>query len=215
MNRPFRDITGQRFGRLLVLERDPIIRGRGNTATFVCRCDCGQYRNVRGTDIRKGSTRSCGCLSREVTSARLRTHGHTTGEKKTKEYLAWRNMIARCENPSAGRFSNYGGRGIRVCEEWRGSFRAFLRDVGPAPTAEHSIDRIDVNGMYDPSNVRWATRSVQVKNRRPITGVTSCKRGHPFDALNTYSFRGKRRCRVCAAAYQRSRRRFLRERSIA
>lgn len=106
-------------------------------------------------------------------------HGHTNGRRVTPEYRAWQSMQRRCYTPSASHFAEYGGRGITVCEAWRASFPAFLADVGPRPSPTHSIDRIDVNGNYEPGNVRWATREEQHRNQRSnrmltIDGVTMC-----------------------------------------
>ncbi len=93
-------------------------------------------------------------------------HGHTHGRRETPEYQAWKSMVARCTIPSASHYAEYGGRGIGVCQRWRESFVVFLADVGPRPSATHSLDRIDPNGNYEPGNVRWATRHEQHRNQR-------------------------------------------------
>jgi hypothetical protein len=112
--------------------------------------------------LRIGHTKSCGCLIRERIGAVRKTHGLSG----TKEHRAWKAMLTRCLNPKSIGFENYGGRGISVCEEWARSFSAFLTHVGAAPSAEHTIDRIENDSGYKPGNVRWATRSEQMRNRR-------------------------------------------------
>ena len=100
----------------------------------------------------------------------MTTHGHTRHRGVTPIYRAWVNMHTRCTNPKATRYSDYGGRGITVCKRWA-SFEAFLADVGNPPTTEHSIDRIDTNGNYEPGNVRWVTHTEQCRNRRSNRAV--------------------------------------------
>jgi hypothetical protein len=107
-------------------------------------------------------TKSCGCLQRERTSAAKATHGRTN----TVEHIIWRNIRARCNNPRNRQYSDYGGRGIRVCDEWSKSFEAFLADMGERPAPHLSLDRIDNDGNYEPSNCRWATREEQQRNTR-------------------------------------------------
>lgn len=98
-----------------------------------------------------------------------KTHGESFSVSRTPEYVAWLNMIARCERPEHAR---YAGRGIKVCEKWRESFDAFLSDVGRRPSAQHSLDRVDSNGNYEPTNVRWATEETQQRNRTNNRVVT-------------------------------------------
>lgn len=150
------------YGRLTVLERAPSrVIGEQVKTTYRCRCECGTVVTVCCGNL--GRTVSCGCLRDEKIATVRRTHGATG----TPEFGAWQSMIRRCELPSQQNWHNYGGRGITVCKRWRHSFEAFLADVGYKPTPKHSIDRIDVNGNYEPGNVRWATASEQARNQRP------------------------------------------------
>ncbi len=122
---------------------------------------CGTQRLIYSSSLYNNQSGSCGCdQARNAWS----THGETRGGKFSKEYQAWRGMIARCESTSLVEYHRYGGRGIKVCAGWRDSFEAFLAHVGRAPSRDHSIDRIDNDGNYEPGNVRWATRHEQRTN---------------------------------------------------
>jgi hypothetical protein len=111
---------------------------------------------------------SCGCWNRELNTALHTRHGHAAARKGkvTALYRIWSHMIGRCHNPKDAAFANYGGRGIVVCDRWRDSYTAFMTDVGPRPSSKHTLDRIDNNGGYKPGNVRWATRTQQMRNVR-------------------------------------------------
>ena len=158
------DLTGQKFGRLILIERI-VIKHKTN---YKCVCDCGNEIITRSFDLKSGHSKSCGCLQIEAgffNGLNNRVHGHSSGRKRTKEYRAWEGMKDRCLNPNYHAYDRYGGRGIKVCEKWLNSFENFLDDVGLAPNIEYSIDRIDNNGNYEPGNVRWVDDWTQAHNR--------------------------------------------------
>lgn len=154
----FRDLCGLRFGRLIVTKF--VYIGKGGFAYWLCRCDCGAEKIIRGVSLSSGHAKSCGCLQRERTTQASTIHGHATDIRgMSPEYNSWRGMLDRCENQTNKRFRHYGGRGIIVCSRWH-SFKNFLADMGPRPTGT-SLDRIDADGNYEKSNCRWATASEQ------------------------------------------------------
>lgn len=151
---------GDRYGSLTVLSELPTRKLAGGTKRwFRCRCDCGAEMEVRLGHLRSGHTRSCGCL---VVPARGIRHGMYG----SPEYNIWEGMRDRCYRPKTRGYANYGGRGIRVCDRWRESFEAFYEDMGPRPSPEHQLDRIEGDKGYEPGNCRWATRAEQNRNRK-------------------------------------------------
>lgn len=166
---------GLRFSRLVVIADAE--NSSTNRRRVVCVCDCGKEKTVLLGSLRKGQTESCGCIRNERTSASnaLRIeHGHATGIKEggkrfiSRTYKSWRSMNERCNSPSAPNYHLYGGRGITVVPEWigPGGFQVFLAYIGERPEAT-TLDRINVNGNYEPGNVRWASAKMQAENRRP------------------------------------------------
>lgn len=172
------NLSGMRFGRLTVIQFSGLSASR--KTLWRCNCACGAERVVQGSDLVAGRTQSCGCLLYE-SRYRVRVarpfyrpfkpnpgnsrHGHNRAGERSITYTTWVGMRTRCTNPRAENYKRYGGRGIRVCRRWA-SFENFLADMGERPSASHSIDRINVQGNYEPANCRWATAAEQLKNRR-------------------------------------------------
>lgn len=203
----FIDRVGQRYGRLLVTGGPEKRHHPSGDFSFywACKCDCGAVTNVSGRALGGGLTKSCGCLNSENRAKNRLTHGGSY----TPEFRAWAGMIYRCYNATSNAsFPDYGGRGIRVCDEWRDDFAAFLAHVGPRPSPKHSIDRYPNNdGNYEPGNVRWATREQQIANRRAFQKHTHCIRGHALTEDNLYiqSRTGDRHCKECRRMRDRNR----------
>lgn len=153
------DLTGDRFGRWIVLERVP----EGKKTKYLCRCVCGTEKLVAHGDLRSGKSKSCGCLKRDLTIRRNTTHNES---HHTRLWRIWNNMRSRCKYPSTAHWNRYGGRGIDVCEEWDVSYESFKNwALVNGYSDELTIDRINNDGNYEPSNCRWVTPKEQSLNR--------------------------------------------------
>lgn len=168
-----KDYTGQKFGRLTVLQRTGSINGR---SFFLCQCECGKYINCRSDGLISGRTSSCGCYHKEVVGRINRgkpTATLTHGKSYTRLYKVYSDMKCRCFNPHSHNYKYYGERGITICEEWLEDYMNFEKwamENGYDENAKYgecTIDRINVNGNYEPSNCRWVSMAVQAKNKRP------------------------------------------------
>lgn len=156
------DLTGRRFGWLTVVSETD--ERRGHSVVWLCKCDCGTYKRISAQYLKSGRVLSCGCYNK--------TKELRHGMSHTRLHHAWQSMIDRCVNPNNKEYANYGGRGIKVCDKWMNNFEAFADwsfanefDM-TAPRDKCTLDRIDVNGNYEPSNCRWADMKTQCRNRR-------------------------------------------------
>lgn len=156
------DLTGQRFGRLIAIKRSTE-SGTNKGVYWLCHCDCGKEKYIRGADLRDGSVKSCGCLKDEKTSKRFRKHG----QSNTLLYDIWSSMKGRCFRKTCKDYPNYGGRGITVCNEWKNDFQAFYDWAISHGYKDHlTIERMNPNGNYEPQNCTWLENEKQAINRR-------------------------------------------------
>lgn len=207
------DISGQRFGRLVAIEHaGRVVNQNGfRTTLWRCKCDCGKESIVRYPLLVTGNTRSCGCLERENKERMMKIAQQANRKSVSKDFIGkledhplykiWKSMLMRCNNPHVKNYNNYGGRGIKVCDRWSGDlgFENFVNDMGERPTPEHTLDRVDYNGDYEPSNCRWATHEAQCNNKRnnsyvvlngeEITCAQLCKRYGFYYTYVTYQLR--------------------------
>jgi hypothetical protein len=167
-NFKFRDLTNERFGRLVVIKESS--RGSNRRRRWLCRCDCGTTKVIGSGPLTQtcNPTRSCGCLRVENVVKAVHKHGLY----KSPEYAVWEGIVQRCTNPNSTYYADYGGRGISMCPRWRESFADFYADMGTRPTPKHTNERSDNSLGYAPGNCHWATRAAQQKNRRNARLIT-------------------------------------------
>lgn len=163
------DLTGQRFGRLVVIGVDD---KNTRKTYFYCQCDCGNFKSVRSDSLLSGAIRSCGCLHKETASKNVQQN-HKHKMSHTRIYEIWQGMKSRCYNPHDARYDRYGGRGLTVCDEWREDFNAFHQWAIENGYADNlTIDRIDNDQGYYPENCRWADAETQSRNRSSNIKIT-------------------------------------------
>lgn len=149
-------LAGQKFNRLSVIEK--VVAHNKSSSFWKCKCDCGSIIEVSGAHLRSGHTKSCGCFIKD--NPPTITHGYSRNKNRT--YKTWLEMRQRCNNPKSDKHQWYGGRGITICERWN-NFVVFLEDMGERPE-KMTLDRINNDGNYEPSNCRWATQKEQIRN---------------------------------------------------
>jgi hypothetical protein len=162
-----KDLRGKKFGRITVLQYSH--KNKFGCIYWNCLCECGTQKTLRGSSLKAGLIRSCGCFHREAAADQGRNnkrHGDTINYSPTVEWVCWRNIRRRCYNTKDKSYKDYGKRGIRVCARWLHSFENFLTDMGRKPSPKHSIERINNDGNYTPKNCCWELRVKQNNNRR-------------------------------------------------
>lgn len=164
------DLTGQRFGRLTVVKKIGIKNAgqRGSKSVWLCKCDCGNEKEVLRNSLISGNTKSCGCLGVETKKLMHLKHGMA----KKRLWKIWTGIRDRCNNPNNSSYHYYGGRGISVCDEWNDFEKFMIWSISNGYDDTLTIDRIDTNGNYEPSNCKWSTRKEQTRNRNITKKVT-------------------------------------------
>lgn len=157
-------LQGVQFGRLTVVGR---AESTNAVAAWLCQCACGRMQTCATNNLRSGNSTQCThCAAVQRGHGHKPRHGHCRSSGATSEYNIWKGIKLRCTKRSHASFSNYGGRGITVCDSWRTSFENFLADVGLRPSTQHQLDRIDNDGNYEPANCRWSTVTENARNKR-------------------------------------------------
>jgi len=184
----FIDLTGQKFGRLTVIEKAE--KTKHGATKWRCKCECGNETFVISDELRKGATQSCGCYKKEISKILAKEHiagkNKTHGKTGTLIYKEWSEMKRRCFNSHDTSFQYYGARGITVCEKWKNDFEAFYEDVSKLPNfgkEGYSLNRIDNNGNYEPDNVGWANDITQANNRRTTILINYNNKKYPLSEL--------------------------------
>ena len=158
------DLKGQRFGRLTVIESCG--KASDRHILWLCKCDCGNERVISGNSLRSSLTKSCGCFNSDIVTKRNIKHNGCG----TRLYAIWKNMNTRCKNTNNPRFKDYGGRGIKICSEWKEFINFRIWAMSNEYSKNLTIDRVNVNGNYEPLNCRWATYKEQNNNKRNSRG---------------------------------------------
>lgn len=182
-----RNEIGRRYGRLIIISREPDDCRKAGRRRWLCVCDCGSFTIADQSRLRQGDKRSCGCINRELLKKNRPASKHGESRPATKEYRSWHAMLNRCYCKNHRDYKWYGACGIKVCEQWRHSYECFLGDVGRAPSSEHTLGRINNNDNYNRDNVRWETRLQQNNNKRNNRHITAEGKTHTISEWSRIS----------------------------